>query len=174
MENNLEKLKYPIGRFLPADNYTLVDIEGFIDTIRQFPKLLRQEVENLNSESLATTYRPDGWTIRQVVHHYADSHMNALLRFKWTLTEENPTIKPYNEVAFAKLRDYELPIDFSLNMIEGIHQHWIFLLYGMSPEDYKRTYFHPEQQKIFDLHRTLATYNWHCKHHLAHIKQALA
>jgi hypothetical protein len=173
MIDNLEKLKYPIGRFAPADDYTLVEIEGFIDTIRQFPKLLRQEVENLSSEALARPYRSGGWTIRQVVHHCADSHMNALLRFKWTLTEENPTIKPYNEAAFAKLGDYELPIDFSLNMIEGIHQHWIFLFHGMSSEDYNRTYFHPEHQKSFDLQLALATYNWHCKHHLAHIKQAL-
>ncbi|MBU0695164.1 MAG: putative metal-dependent hydrolase [Bacteroidetes bacterium] len=174
MENNLEKLKYPIGRFVLADDYTLVEIEDFIDTIRQFPKLLRQEVENLNSEALATPYRPDGWTIKQVIHHCADSHMNALLRFKWTLTEENPTIKPYNEAAFAKLGDYELPIDFSLNMIDGIHQHWIFLLHGMSPEDYNRTYFHPEQQKSFDLKLTLATYSWHCKHLFMHIQKALA
>nr|MBC7611460.1 putative metal-dependent hydrolase [Pseudopedobacter sp.] len=174
MENNLEKLKYPIGRFALADDYTLVEIEDFIDTIRQFPKLLRQKVENLNSEALATPYRPDGWTIKQVIHHCADSHMNALLRFKWTLTEENPTIKPYNEAAFAKLGDYELPIDFSLNMIDGIHQHWIFLLHGMSPQDYNRTYFHPEHQKSFDLKLTLATYSWHCKHHFTHIQQALA
>lgn len=169
---NLEKLKYPIGKFQPADDYTLVEIEEFIDTIRSFPKLLRQEVESLTAEQLETPYRPDGWTIRQVVHHCADSHMNALLRFKLTLTEDNPTIKSYNEAAFARLEDYELPIAFSLNMIEGIHQHWIFLLHGMSAEDYERTYFHPERQKSFDLYTALATYHWHCQHHLAHVKQA--
>lgn len=174
MKTELEKLKYPVGKFTAEEDYNLAQIEGFIDTIRQFPALLRTEVENLTPTELETSYRPQGWSIRQVVHHCADSHMNAILRFKLTLTENNPTIKPYDEAAFAKLKDYQLPINFTLNVIEGLHQHWIYLLSSMEPQDFERTYYHPEHEASFDLYLALATYAWHCRHHLAHVMQAKA
>jgi hypothetical protein len=172
MENEIEKLKYPIGRFVGKDDYTLHEVEEFIDSIRQFPERLRTAVHLLNEEELKTVYRPNGWTIKQVVHHVCDSHMNALLRFKLTLTEENPVIKPYREAAFANLQDYDLPIQTALNTIEGIHQHWVHLVTAMKPEDFERTYYHPEHEKSFNLYLALSTYDWHCKHHLGHINQA--
>jgi hypothetical protein len=170
MNNDLEKLKYPIGKYLPLDQYTDKEKESFINTIRLFPRLLKEKVLTLSPADLEKPYRPEGWTARQVVHHLADSHMNALLRFKLTLTEENPTIKPYNEAAFAKLKDYELPVEISLRILDGIHQHWVFILEALPPKDFERTYFHPQHQLTFNLYQALATYDWHCKHHFAHIQ----
>ena len=165
----LEQLKYPVGRHQSKDNYSLVEIEAFVNTIRVFPSQLKTAVSFISDEQLNTPYRPQGWTVRQVIHHVADSHMNAILRFKMALTEDNPTIKPYDEAAFAKLHDYNLPIEPSVQVIENVHQKWIFLLAGMKPADFIKTYFHPQHQVNFTLQQTLATYDWHCRHHLAHV-----
>lgn len=173
MINNLEKLKYPIGKFKSLEQYTLTDVKDFINTIKLFPSLLMQETSKLTANDLEKTYRPEGWSIRQIIHHMADSHMNAILRFKIALTEENPTIKPYNEAAFAKVSDYQLPLESSLKILDGVHQHWTFLLNNMQAKEFEKTYFHPEQQKSFTLYQALANYDWHCKHHFAHIQQAL-
>ncbi|MDA9554798.1 putative metal-dependent hydrolase [Pelobium sp.] len=171
---DLEKLKYPIGRCKTEKSYSAEEIVNFKTTIRLFPSLLEENVSHLNATDLAKPYRPGGWTVKQVVHHLADSHMNAILRFKLALTEDNPTIKPYNEAAFAQLSDYDLPIKLSLQILEGTHQRWITILNAMDAKDFERTYVHPEHQKTFNLYEALATYDWHCKHHFAHIKQALA
>ena len=172
MKQDIENLKYPIGRFNAEEDYNLVVIEQFIDTIRTFPEQIFNLVEGLSDADLALTYREDSWTIKQIVHHVFDSHMNALLRFKLALTEENPTITPYNEAAFAKLVDYNLPLKTTLHAIYGVHQHWVQVIVGMKNEDFDRTFFHPEHQQSISLKTILATYNWHCKHHLAHIKIA--
>ncbi|TKC00943.1 YfiT family bacillithiol transferase [Pedobacter cryophilus] len=170
MNNDLEKLKYPIGKCLPLNHYTDEENKRFISTIKLFPSLLKEEVLALSPADLEKPYRPGGWTVKQVIHHLADSHMNAILRFKLTLTEENPTIKPYNEAAFAKLKDYELPVEASLRILDGIHLHWVFILEALQPKDFERTYFHPQHQLSFNLYQALATYDWHCKHHFAHIQ----
>jgi hypothetical protein len=172
MEIDLEKLKYQIGKFEEQEDYNLIEIERFISTIRTFPEDLAREIDGLVDGDLEKTYRPGGWTIKQVVHHVFDSHMNALLRFKLALTEENPIIKPYNEAAFANLLDYNLPLNTTMNAIFGVHQHWVQVIAGMKNEDFDRTYFHPEQQKAITLKTALAIYNWHCKHHLDHVKIA--
>lgn len=166
---DLEQLKYPVGQHQSKDEYALIEIETFIETIRTFPAKLRATVLNISNQQLDTPYRTEGWTVRQVIHHVADSHMNAILRFKMALTENNPTIKPYNEAAFAKINDYELPIEPSLQIIESVHQKWMFLLSGMKPADFMKTYFHPQHQATFTLQQALAIYDWHCRHHLAHV-----
>ena len=165
----LENLKYPVGRHQSKDNYSLIEVEAFIITLRVFPSQLKAVVAHISEEQLNTPYRPEGWKVRQVIHHVADSHMNAILRFKMALTEDNPTIKPYNEAAFARLNDYELPIEPSLEIIENVHQKWMFILSGMKPADFMKTYFHPQHQITFTLQQALATYDWHCRHHLAHV-----
>jgi hypothetical protein len=167
---DLEQLKYPIGKFkMPAD-FTSESINSFISDIENFPLLLRKEVEALNDDQLDTPYRPEGWTIRQVVNHCADSHMNSLTRFKLALTEENPTIKPYFEERWAELTDSKnIPVAAALNMIEGLHTRWVVLLKSMSTADFEKTFFHPESKRTWKLNETLALYAWHSKHHLAHI-----
>jgi uncharacterized damage-inducible protein DinB len=167
---DLEQLKYPIGKFkMPAD-FTSESINAFISDIEKFPSLLRKEVEALNDEQLDTPYRPEGWTIRQVVNHCADSHMNSLTRFKLALTEDNPTIKPYFEERWAELADSKImPIHAALNMLEGLHIRWVVLLKSMTSADFGKTFFHPESKRTWQLNQTLALYAWHCKHHLAHI-----
>lgn len=167
---DLEQLKYPIGKFkMPAD-FTSESINSFISDIEDFPLLLRKEVEALNDDQLDTPYRPEGWTIRQVVNHCADSHMNSLSRFKLALTEENPTIKPYFEERWAELADSKtMPVAAALNMIEGLHIRWVVLLKSMNAADFAKTFFHPESKRTWQLNQTLALYAWHCKHHLAHI-----
>lgn len=165
----LEHLKYPVGRHQSKNEYSLIEIENFIDTIKLFPFKLKEVALIITEEQLNTPYRPDGWTVRQVIHHVADSHMNALLRFKMALTENNPNIKPYDEAAFAHLHDYYLPIEPSLSIIESVHQKWMFILSAMKPADFMKTYFHPQHQITFTLQQALATYDWHCRHHLAHI-----
>jgi hypothetical protein len=167
---DLEQLKYPVGKHQSKEEYTLLEVETFIYTIRVFPSTLKNAVLNISEEQLNTQYRPEGWTVKQVIHHLADSHMNALLRFKMALTEDNPTVKPYDEGAFARLNDYDLPLEPSLNIIESIHQKWLFILSGMKPADFLKTYFHPQHQVSFTLQQALATYDWHCRHHLGHIK----
>jgi hypothetical protein len=167
---DLEQLKYPLGKFkMPAD-FTSASINTFISDIEGFPSLLRKEVETLNDEQLDTPYRPEGWTIRQVVNHCADSHMNSLTRFKLALTENNPTIKPYLEERWAELADSKtMPVQPALNMLEGLHTRWVVLLKSMTSSDFEKTFIHPQSGRIFKLNQTLALYTWHCKHHLAHI-----
>lgn len=149
-------------------------LNGFIADIESFPVRLRNAVENLTEVQLDTPYREDGWTIRQVVHHCADSHMNSQIRYKLALTEENPTIKPYYEDRWAELADSkEFPVEVSLKLIESIHQRWVHLLRSMKEEDFKRTFFHPEHNRSVSLGETTALYAWHSNHHLAHITNLL-
>jgi len=161
-------LRYPIGRFTPPAEYS-AEVRGEqIDSLRQLPVLLRFAVAGLHDPQLDTPYREGGWTVRQVVHHLADSHANAFVRFKLALTEDWPTIKPYNEAAWAQLPDNLLPIDVSVAFIESLHTRWTALLDRMSESDFQRGYTHPENGRQ-DLSRALAIYAWHGPHHIAHI-----
>jgi hypothetical protein len=166
----MEELKYPVGRYQKPDVFTKEILTEAIFVIEQFPKKIKQEVESLSDEQLDTPYRPDGWTVRQVVHHCADSHMNAFIRIKMALTENNPTIKPYAEALWAELADGKnLPVRPSLSLIENIHLRWIILLKNMTEKDFERTFIHPEKGKQLSLHEQTGMYAWHCNHHLAHI-----
>jgi DinB superfamily len=169
----LEKLKYPIGKFTRPEVYTNELIESWKKTISDFPQKIRSVVNGLTDSQLETPYRPDGWTIRQVVHHCADSHMNAFMRFKLALTEDKPTVKAYEEQLWAEQADYKLPLEISLKLIEPLHFRWSVLLDSMSEADFNSKYIHPQSGKELDLYYMLGLYDWHCKHHLAHIKQAL-
>jgi len=166
----LEELKYPIGKFKKPAAYTLGLVDNWIETIEAFPVKLKKEVENLSNDQLDTPYRPYGWTIRQVVNHCADSHMNSFTRFKLALTEDKPTIKPYFEERWAELADSKLiPIAAALLMLEGLHQRWVVLLRSLTGDDLKKSFIHPEHGREIYLDETIANYAWHCEHHLAHI-----
>lgn len=169
---DIQKLKFPIGEFSPLESYTTEQLNSYINDIEILPSQLRNEVEGLSEEQLETTYRPDGWTIRQVVHHIPDSHMNAFIRFKLTLTEDNPTIKPYFEDRWANLSDAKMAPEISLNLVEGVHRRWVNILRNMSMVDFERKYTHPEYKKVFTLKEAVHMYSWHGKHHLSHIKLA--
>lgn len=166
----LEQLKYPIGKFVKPDDIGQSVIENCIAEIAAFPKRLRSETENLSEEQLETPYRPGGWTIRQVVHHLADSHMNCLIRLKWALTEEQPTIKFYYEDRWATGKDNRhMPIEPTLLFLEGLHSRLAYLMNSLSETELLRTFAHPEHGKIFELREVICLYAWHCNHHLAHI-----
>lgn len=171
MVNN--DLRYPIGNYSKPDNYTQDDFKLWIKTIERFPSKVKDEVSKLSNEELGWRYRPDGWSIRQVVHHCADSHMNSFIRFKLALTEDCPTIKPYNEAEWAKLPDtVAVSIEESLSILRGLHARWSCLLKNMSLSDQERHFFHPEWKDPFEIGKFASLYHWHCNHHLAHIKQA--
>ncbi|MBN3521230.1 putative metal-dependent hydrolase [Algoriphagus lutimaris] len=167
---DIELLKYPIGRFQIPSQITEPDLAEAIEDIKSFPKFLESTVKNMSEEQLDTPYRPGGWTVRQVIHHCADSHINAYSRFKLALTEINPTIKPYNEAAWAELADNKLPIDISIGILKNIHFKWGVILDHMSPADFSKTYYHPESQHSAPLSEITLMYGWHGKHHLAHIQ----
>jgi len=168
----LEQLKYPIGQFeLPA-TITKDILSQWIAAISSFPTRLKNEVNHLTDEQLDTQYRPEGWTIRQVIHHCADSHMNSLIRFKLALTEDQPTIKPYYEERWAELLDSKnMPIAPSLKMLEGIHERWTILLNHLTEEQNERIFIHPEHGKKFRIDENIGVYAWHGNHHLAHITE---
>ena len=168
----LEQLKFPIGKFEKPTTITKDDLLNWISEISTFPSRLKNEVNHLTNQQLDTKYRPEGWTIRQVVHHCADSHMNSLMRLKVTLTEDQPTVKPYYEERWAELADSKnMPIEPSLKMIEGIHERWAVLLNNLSESDYSKIFIHPEHGKAFRIDENIGMYAWHCNHHLAHITE---
>jgi uncharacterized damage-inducible protein DinB len=166
----MEDLRYPIGHFSYTGEIPEEQRAAWIGEIRRLPADLREAVRGLSAEQLGTPYREGGWTVRQVVHHLADSHMNSLTRFKLTLTEENPTIKPYREAAWAELADaVTLPVETSLQLLDALHERWIVLLESLSAEDYQRTFFHPESGQTVKLDYNVGIYAWHGRHHVAHI-----
>ena len=164
------ELRYPIGKLtLPTAPLTEAERKQAIETIADLPSLVRAAVANLTPAQLDTPYREGGWTLRQVVHHLADAHMNAFTRFKLALTEDEPTIKPYNEKAWAELPEARTSaVETSLAILEGVHRRWELLLREMQPADYARSFRHPERG-LMSLEATLVLYAWHCKHHVAHI-----
>jgi DinB superfamily len=172
----MEKLKYPIGRYTPPAKIVAKDINQWIRDIQTLPNELKKVVGKLNDEQLDTPYRPEGWTIRQVIHHLADSHANAFVRFKLALTEENPTIKPYQEALWAELHDGKFaPIAPSLMMLQALHKRWLIVLKNTDKKTLaKSTYLHPESGKVFNLAFVTGLYSWHGRHHLAQITNLLA
>ena len=168
----MENLQYPVGRFENGQTYTPAQTLSNIQTISALPSKLFNVVNVLNEQQLETVYRPDGWTVRQVVHHIADSHINAYLRFHLALTEENPTIRPYLEHLWAELPDGKTaPVDWSLQLLKYVHLRWVLLLNSLTETDLDRTYFHPQSQRSFQLREVVAMYAWHSEHHYEHIHQ---
>ena len=166
-----EDPRYPIGKFDQSITVTIKMRNDFIKTIEALPQQLRMEVENLSQKQLDTPYRDGGWTIRQVVHHLPDSHINCYVRFKLALTEDNPQVKTYEEHLWAELQDsFKTPIDVSLSLLESLHKRWAILLRSLTDKQFEKTFQHPEWGNI-TLSKTLALYAWHSKHHLAHITE---
>ncbi len=163
-------LRYPIGRFRPPEQVTAEDRREWIAEIESAPARLRSAVEWLSDKQLDTPYRPGGWTVRQVVHHLPDSHMNSYVRFRLALTEDEPVIKPYLEDRWATLPDAATsPPGMSLDLLDALHRRWAALLNSLTPEQLQRTFRHPELG-LRTLEWNLGLYAWHCRHHLAHIE----
>ena len=165
----MSDLSYPIGKFNYEGELTQDARHRATDDIEAAPARLRAAVEGLSPEQVDTPYRRDGWTVRQVVHHLADSHLNAYTRFKLALTEEEPTVKPYDETRWAELSDARTaPVEISLALLESLHRRWVLLLRSLAPADFKRRFRHPELG-VVSLDKNLALYAWHGRHHVAHI-----
>jgi uncharacterized damage-inducible protein DinB len=160
--------KYPIGTFQFDGEITDRVTHDWIKEIEDLPRLLRDAVKDLNNEQIDTPYRSGSWTVRQVIHHLADSHMNAYVRFRLALTEVNPIIKTYDETKWAELNDYELPIDISLSLLEALHVRWTNFLRSLTPTDMEKTFIHPDSGEI-SVGKNIGIYAWHGRHHLAHI-----
>jgi hypothetical protein len=170
----LNKLRFPIGEFQKPETITSDMITNWISDIERFPTEIEKLTNQLSREQLHWTYRPEGWTIKQVVHHCADSHMNSIIRFKLALTEESPTIRPYYEDRWANLIDgNEDNLDDSLQLLKGLHSKLGKLLKHISEEELSREFVHPEHGKRFRIDETIGVYAWHSNHHLAHVKQAI-
>src|SRR3954471_9167748 len=168
--NTEDPLRYPTGRFQrPKRPLESAERRQMIDAIARTPNELQPAVRGLSEPQLDTPYRPDGWTVRQVAHHVPDSHLNAYVRFKLALTEDNPTVKPYDEAAWAKLGDSRsTPVETSLALLDNLHARWNNLLRAMTPDDFARTLYHPDNGR-FTLDQMLALYEWHGRHHTAHV-----
>src|SRR5579863_4687175 len=160
--------RYPIGKFVYDGPPSEPQRQQLIAEIEQTPAALRAAIRGLSPQQVETPYRDGGWTVRQVVHHVPDSHMNAYIRFKLALTEDEPTIKPYMEDRWAELADKSVDPEVSLRLLECVHQRWVALLRAMKPEDFGRTFRHPELG-VMTLDKTLALYSWHGAHHTAHV-----
>jgi hypothetical protein len=168
---DIEQLKYPIGQFTAPTSISALQLRNYIDDIRYLPAQLELAVQNLDHHQLDIPYRPGGWTVNQVVHHVADSHMNALIRVKLALTEDNPIIKPYEEALWAELPDVAAtPINMSVTLLHALHTRWVNMLDRLSEEQWARTFTHPANNKTANLKVATANYSWHGKHHLAHIE----
>lgn len=170
----LEKLKYPVGQYTTPKVIDTAIISQWIREIEDFPGLLEGLTAHLGQEQLRWQYRPGGWSIKQVVHHCGDSHINSIVRFKLAMTEDIPAIQPYHEDLWAELPDDTNDnIVYSLMLLKGLHAKWTILLRSMTESDLQKQYFHPQHQKHFMLKEAIGTYAWHCRHHLAHVQQAL-
>jgi uncharacterized damage-inducible protein DinB len=163
-------LRYPIGTFSFPEQMTSAQCRQWIDEIAAAPAALRSAVADLSPEQLDTPYRPGGWTVRQLVHHVPDSHMNAYIRMRLALTEDEPTIKPYEEARWAELPDVRtVPIAVSLALLEALHERWLGTLRALSAADLQRGFRHPEYGRLITIGQALAMYAWHGRHHVAHI-----
>lgn len=169
----MNKEQYPIGRFVKPKEATIQLLKKWISIIRNFPLALKKEIEGLSDEQYNLIYREGGWTIRQLIHHCADSHMNAFLRIKLALTEESPVIKPYYEDKWAELPDAKLfSVDSSMKILFGLHERWAALLDCLESDQFKKSYLHPELKTKVSIWEAVGMYAWHCSHHLEHIKIA--
>lgn len=166
---DVEELKYPIGRYQVEENIDKAEVKRLIEEIELLPERLSAAIKGLTLQQLQTPYRPDGWTIQQVVHHIADSHLNAYIRFKLALTEDKPIIKPYDEKLWAELPDSKLAdINISLTLIDALHKRWTTLLKQLGKKELDREFLHPESG-MKNVRETISHYAWHSNHHLAHI-----
>ncbi len=170
----MENLKYPIGEYKPQEAYSKLIIDEQIKSIKCLPESLKNKVQGLLKRDELLQYRDGGWNIKQLVHHIGESHTNAYIRIKLALTEDNPTIKPYDENLWINTKENEiLDMDVSLNLIEAIHSKMATLLESLTQTEMERTYFHPQYQKTSKIRDLVSLYSWHGKHHLAHIQLAL-
>lgn len=168
---NLEQLRYPIGKYEIPNPITDAHLERWISILEHLPQRLADMVTPLSESQLETPYRLEGWTVRQLVHHIADSHHHSYIRFKWALTEENPTIKPYFEKKWSKLFDAKsAPIQLSLDHLRVVHAKLVYLLKGLSSDDLQRTFVHPDDNSTTTLAENIGRYAWHGSHHFAHIE----
>ena len=162
-------LRYPIGQYQPQD-YSEDLLQEWLSYIKYLPNALENAITNLDEQQLHTPYRDGGWTVHQLVHHVADSHMNGYIRFKLGLTEDNPSIKPYDENLWSALADVKyLPINISITLLYALHNRWHEFLKSLTANDFKRTIFHPQHQQQMTLWYLLGSYAWHGRHHVAHI-----
>ena len=169
-EQQLEELRYPTGRYQRPEQIDEVLIQQWKAEIAALPSDLKNVLASIPETYLDIPYREGGWSVRQITHHLADSHINSFIRFKWTLTEENPTIKPYLQDKWCAMQDaLTAPLDWSLIILEGIHKRWIHILDSMAFSDYQRTFIHPDFQNMMKLDGVLGLYAWHGKHHLTQI-----
>jgi hypothetical protein len=165
----MEQLQYPVGKFVAPSTYADSDRSAWIGEIEEAPARMRAAVAGLDEAQLATPYRPGGWTVRQVVHHVPDSHLNSYMRCRLALTEDEPTIRPYLEDRWAELPDAKgAPVEVSLFLLEALHRRWVLLLRSLTADEWKRTFRHPELG-VLSLERNLALYAWHGRHHVAHV-----
>lgn len=165
--------QYPVGRFDRNAPINDDQIPALIESLRTLPHRLAEMLHGASLGNLSNTYREGGWTGLQVIHHIADSHMNAYMRFKLALTEDHPTIRPYSQDAWAETADNQLDAGPSVMIIRGVHERWSVIMDTMSPRDFDRTFHHPEQNRDFSLRTTLGLYEWHGRHHLEHIRICL-
>jgi hypothetical protein len=168
--SNDESLRYPIGKFAPKEAYTPEELKVCIDKIEAVPAKVENLLNKLSAKQLDTPYRDGGWTARQVLHHMADSHMNAYIRFKWTLTEETPTIKAYDEKAWAETPEVTLDPVMSVSLLKALHVKLVALLRNIPTSQMSRQFLHPETGKHVSIQRMIATYAWHGDHHLGHLE----
>ena len=172
MSIDLEELKYPIGRYQKLADYTDADMKEWINVLKALPMWMDACIENLDAHQLETAYRDGGWTIQQVVHHVADSHMNAYIRLKLALTEDNPVIKPYAEQLWAEMIDSQVvPVNISVTMLHAMHRRMVAILEHLKPGEWLRTYYHPEHKRDIPIWEMVAMYAWHSRHHTEHIRR---
>lgn len=166
-----DAIRYPVGRYEKPVGYNEQTLQQWITAIQALPAWLDPVVENLDEAQLETPYRPGGWNTRQVMHHLADSHMNAYIRLKLALTEDNPTVKPYDENLWAVLPDTELvPLNVSITLVHALHRRWVAALQALTTDQWERTYFHPESKRNFPIWEMTALYAWHGRHHMEQIR----
>ncbi|WP_207429229.1 YfiT family bacillithiol transferase [Pedobacter sp. SYSU D00535] len=172
MKANQNALRYPIGEFSAPADITGEQIKNWIDEIAALPEELEKAADGLSDTQLNTPYRPGGWTLRQVIHHLPDSHMNSYIRFKLAITEDSPTIRPYLEDRWAECEEARTAApDVSINLLKDLHKRWVLFLRSLQPADFEKGFIHPEQGKLLKLKEVLGSYAWHGKHHLHHILQ---
>jgi hypothetical protein len=168
----IESLRYPVGKFKFPQEVSTDERKEMLSIIEGLPSKLRNAVHGLDNKQLDTPYREGGWSVRQVVHHLFDSHVNAYIRMKLAVTEDTPTIKPYDQDKWSELEDARTsPVDISLSLLDGVHKRWMIFLDSLSEEQFKLCFFHPESKRKISLEQTLALYSWHSRHHLAHITE---
>jgi hypothetical protein len=168
--NNDDLLRYPIGKFTARDSYSTEELQHCIERIENLPREIEKIINSMTIKQLDTPYREGGWTARQVVHHMADSHMNAYIRLKWSLTESTPTIKAYDEKAWAQTPETRLDPVISIELLKALHTKWSALLRRLTPADFQKEFLHPDTKKNMRLDRITAMYAWHGEHHFGHLK----